>query len=233
MPRPPPCRAAIRGRPAPGWRSPPRRSSPGGAAAQQPAPPLQGAGGITARLVARWDVDRLSRVLTTDTPAFAGIPVATTPAGHAVRLHRVSDPSVVPERGNRPVVLTGLLALPEGGATRLPLVSSQHGTVHGRQQLPSFPEQSPETELMIAQFAGQGSALIGADHIGMGESREPQGDMVKACHQQATSDMVRWWTRRRSRRSCAPWWPSPISTRASSPPPPMAGRWRRTRPSAG
>lgn len=41
MPRPPPCRAAIRGRPAPGWRSPPRRSSPGGGGgpAARPAAP--------------------------------------------------------------------------------------------------------------------------------------------------------------------------------------------------
>lgn len=161
-----------------------------GAAAQQAPATLQSAGAITARLIARWEVDRLNRILTTDTPAFAGIPVTYTPARNAVRLYRVSYPSVAPERGNRPVVLTGLLALPEGGAGRLPLVSYQHGTVYGRQQVPSFPEQSPETQLMIAQFAGQGYALIGADYIGMGESQEPQGYMVKASHQQATSDMV-------------------------------------------
>jgi pimeloyl-ACP methyl ester carboxylesterase len=161
-----------------------------GAMAQAPAAALQPAAGVTARLVARWEVERLNRILATDTPAFAGLPVTYTPARNAVRLYRVSYPSFAPERGNRPVALTGLLALPEAPATRLPLVSYQHGTVYGRQQVPSFPEQSPETQLMIAQFAGQGYALIGADYVGMGESAEPQGYMVKGSHQQATADLV-------------------------------------------
>lgn len=43
---------------------------------------------------------------------------------------------------------------------------------------------------MIAQFAGQGYMLIGADYFGMGISSEPEGYMVKASHQQATYDMV-------------------------------------------
>ncbi|MGC7960629.1 alpha/beta hydrolase, partial [Salmonella enterica] len=63
-------------------------------------------------------------------------------------------------------------------------------TVYERQQVPSFPEQSPETQLMIAQFAGQGYALIGADYFGMGISSEPEGYMVKGSHQQATYDML-------------------------------------------
>jgi hypothetical protein len=107
-----------------------------------------------------------------------------------VRLYRVSYPSVVPEHNNRPVVLSGLVAVPESGEASLPLVSYQHGTVYGKQEVPSFPEHSPETQLMIAQFAAQGYALIGADYIGMGESAEPQGYMVKGSHQQATADLV-------------------------------------------
>lgn len=43
---------------------------------------------------------------------------------------------------------------------------------------------------MIAQFAGQGYALIGADYFGLGLSTEPEGYMVKASHQQATADML-------------------------------------------
>ncbi|WP_291297200.1 S9 family peptidase [Elioraea sp.] len=164
------------------------------AAAQQVPPPTapaqQAGGSVTYRQIARWDVARLNRILATDTPAFSGIPVTYTPARNAVRLYRVSYPSVVPERGNRPVTLTGLLAIPETDATTLPLVSYQHGTVYGKQQVPSFPEQSPETQLMIAQFAGQGYAVIGADYVGMGESTEPQGYMVKASHQQATADLI-------------------------------------------
>ncbi len=160
------------------------------AAAQSDAAAASVAGGVTYRLVGRWDVDRLNRILAVDTPAFFGVPVTYAPARNAVRLYRVSYPSVVPERGNRPVTLSGLLAVPEGGQTTLPLVSYQHGTVYGRQQVPSFPEQSPETQLMLAQFAGQGYAMVGADYIGMGESTEPQGYMVKGSHQQACADLI-------------------------------------------
>jgi hypothetical protein len=160
------------------------------ATAQPASAPTAVPGGITYRQVGRWDADRLNRILATDAPAFFGVPVAATPARQAVRLYRVTYPSVVSERGNRPVMLSGLLAVPEGSATTLPLVSYQHGTVYGRQQVPSFPDQSPETQLMLAQFAGQGFALIGADYIGMGESTEPQGYMVKASHQQATADLI-------------------------------------------
>jgi hypothetical protein len=113
------------------------------AAAPQDAAATSVTSGITYRLVGRWDADRLNRILSVDTPAFFGVPVAYAPARNAVRLYRVSYPSVVPERGNRPVTLSGLLAVPEVAATTLPLVSYQHGTVYGRQQVPSFPDQSP------------------------------------------------------------------------------------------
>jgi alpha-beta hydrolase superfamily lysophospholipase len=43
---------------------------------------------------------------------------------------------------------------------------------------------------MLAQFAGQGYIVIGADYFGMGSSQEPEGYMVKASHQQATYDML-------------------------------------------
>ncbi|MBU8543042.1 MULTISPECIES: alpha/beta hydrolase family protein [Roseomonadaceae] len=158
-------------------------AAPAGAAQQVP-------GGISYRLIGQWDVARLNRILSVDTPAFSGFPVTYTPARNAVRLYRISYPTMVPERGNKPVTLTGLLAIPDGGATSLPLVSYQHGTVYGKQEVPSFPENSPETQLMIAQFAGQGYALIGADYVGMGESTEPQGFMVKGSHQQATADLI-------------------------------------------
>ena len=146
--------------------------------------------GVSVAFLDRWDVDRLNRILTEATPAFSGLAVDYTPARNAVRLYRVTYSSVIPERGNRPTVATGLLAIPDTGATRFPLVSYQHGTIYGKEEAPSFPENSPETELMIAQFAGQGYLLIGADYFGLGESQEPEGYMVKASHQQATRDML-------------------------------------------
>ena len=154
------------------------------------ADPVRIPSGVQYELIGRWDADKLNHILTVDTPAFAGIPVTYTPARNAVRLYRVTYPSVIPEHGNRPTVATGLVAVPEGASGSLPIVSYQHGTVYGKQQVPSFPEQSPETQLMLAQFAGQGYVLIGADYFGLGLSEEPEGYMVKASHQQATADML-------------------------------------------
>ncbi|GAB4068043.1 alpha/beta hydrolase [Ancylobacter sonchi] len=153
------------------------------------------ASGVRYEFLARWDVERLNQILEVDTPAFAGLAQTYTPARNAVRLYRVTYPSVIPERGNRPTVASGLLAIPEtqetgAGETTFPMVSYQHGTVYGKQEVPSFPEQSPETQLMIAQFAGQGYVMIGADYFGLGTSDEPEGYMVKASHQQATFDML-------------------------------------------
>lgn len=160
------------------------------AALSQTNGPVAVASGVTYEFLARWDVDKLNRILTTDTPAFAGIPVSYTPARNAVKLYRVRYPSIVPERGNKPTLATGLVAVPDTGGTSFPMVSYQHGTVYEKQQVPSFADQSPETQLMLAQFAGQGYVLIGADYFGLGESSEPEGYMVKASHQQATYDML-------------------------------------------
>ncbi len=152
--------------------------------------PVRVSSGVQYELIGRWDADRLNRILSVDTPAFAGIPVAYTPARNAVRLYRVTYPSVIPEQGNKPTLASGLVAVPDTAGTAFPMVSYQHGTVYGRREVPSFPDQSPETQLMIAQFAGQGYVVIGADYFGLGLSGEPEGYMVKASHQQATYDMV-------------------------------------------
>jgi len=148
------------------------------------------AGGVRYEFLERWDVARLNTVLTKDIPAFAGIGVSYTPAKNAVKVYRVTYPSLIPERGNRPTVATGLIAIPDVEGSRFPLVSYQHGTVYGKQEVPSFIAQSPETALMVAQFAGQGYVVIGADYFGLGLSTEPEGYMVKASHQQATADML-------------------------------------------
>lgn len=145
---------------------------------------------IQYRPIGRLDADQLNKILQVDTPAFAGITVTYSPARNAVRLYRVTYSSVVPERGNKPTVASGLLAVPDVEGTSFPMVTYQHGTVYGKQEVPSFPEQSPETQLMVAQFAGQGYVVIGADYFGLGMSTEPEGYMVKASHQQATYDML-------------------------------------------
>ncbi|AFL86852.1 hypothetical protein Terro_0511 [Terriglobus roseus DSM 18391] len=152
--------------------------------------PVQVSTGVSYELIGRWDADKLNQVLKVEAPKFFGVNVAYTPARNAVKMYRITYSSVAPERGNKPVTATGLLAIPDTSGASFPMVSYQHGTVYGKQQVPSFPEQSPETALMLAQFAGQGYVVIGADYFGMGISSEPEGYMVKASHQQATYDML-------------------------------------------
>lgn len=161
-----------------------------GAAAAQDSAPTPVASGVTYQLIERWDVDKLNQILKVDTPKFFGVEVEYTPAQHAVNLYRVIYPSVIPEMGAKPTVASGLVAIPDTDGTSFPMVSYQHGTVYEKQQVPSFPDQSPETQLMIAQFAGQGYVVIGADYFGMGVSEEVEGYMVKGSHQQATMDMI-------------------------------------------
>lgn len=160
-----------------------------GAARAEPVPV---ADGVSYEEIGHWDVDRLNAILETDAPAFLGKTVAYSPAGTGVRLYRISYASVVPERGNRPIRATGLLAVPDAGGPSFPLLSYQHGTVYGKDEVPSQPENSPETQLMLAQFAGQGYVVIGADYFGMGGgAAEPEGYIVKGSQQQATADMLR------------------------------------------
>lgn len=153
------------------------------------APQPVGAG-ISYSRIGHWDKAKLDRILTAEAPTFFGVAIDLPPARTGVTLYRVTYPSVIPERGNAPTRATGLLAIPDGGETRLPLFSYQHGTVYGKHEVPSFPEQSPETALALAAFAGQGYLVIGADYFGMGGSSEKEGYLVKASHQQATFDML-------------------------------------------
>jgi pimeloyl-ACP methyl ester carboxylesterase len=159
-------------------------------AAAQDKGPVHVTSDVQYEFIGRWDADKLNKILTEDAPKFFGVTVKYTAARNAVKLYRVTYSSVVPERGNKPIVATGLVAVPDIAGSAFPMVSYQHGTVYGKQEVPSFPDQSPETQLMLAQFAGQGYIVIGADYFGMGASKEPEGYVVKASHQQATYDML-------------------------------------------
>lgn len=147
--------------------------------------------GVSYELIGRWSVDQLNSILTTDAPAFFGVSIPAKPARNGVRLYRITYASVVPEQDNRPIVATGLLAIPDVEGTTFPLVSYQHGTVFKKTEVPSVPNQSPETKLMVAQFAGQGYVLIGSDYFGMGASTEPESYGIMGSQQQASLDMLR------------------------------------------
>lgn len=144
---------------------------------------------IKYKLIGTYDVNRLNTILTKEIPAQTGVNPNYSAAKNAVKLYRVEYASVIPEQNNRPTIASGLIAIPATGAKIMPLVSYQHGTVFGKQEVPSFPEESFETRLMIAQFAGQGYVVIGADYFGMGTSPEKNAYMVSKSQQQACFDM--------------------------------------------
>lgn len=150
------------------------------------------ASGVEYLEIGTYDIARLNQILTTEREAFSGSGQEFPPARFPVKLYRVLYRSVIPERNNRPTTASGLVAIPvvAQGDAALPVVSYQHGTTFGKNEAPSHPEESYETRLMIAQYAGQGYVVIGADYFGKGESAEPDSYTVKASTQQACLDML-------------------------------------------
>ena len=140
-------------------------------------------------LIGRYDIARLNHILNVEIPAATGTKENYTPAKNAVKLYRITYPSVIPEQNNRPTIASGLIAIPEVADKHVPVISYQHGTVMEKEQVPSFPDKSFETRLMIAQFAAQGYVVFGADYFGMGTSKEKDGYMVLGSQQQACTDM--------------------------------------------
>jgi hypothetical protein len=150
--------------------------------------------GISCEPIGRYSVDRLNQVLTTERAEFCDYPQTYPPARCAVTLYRITYPSVIPELANQSTAATGLLAVPELSAAEaskpLPVVSYQHGTVFSKTEVPSHPDESMETRLMLAQFAGQGYVVIAADYFGKGGSPEPDSYLVKGSTQQACLDLM-------------------------------------------
>lgn len=140
-------------------------------------------------LIGTYDIARLNHILTVEIPAATGTKENYTPAKNAVKLYRITYPSVIPEQNNRPTMASGLIAIPEIADKHLPVISYQHGTAMEKDLVPSFPEKSFETRLMIAQFAAQGYVVFGADYFGLGLSKEKDGYMVIGSQQQACTDM--------------------------------------------
>jgi pimeloyl-ACP methyl ester carboxylesterase len=147
---------------------------------------------ITVEPLGSYDVARLDAIMTTELAEFSDFPITYPPARYGVDLYRVTYPSVVPEQENRPTVASGLIALPQGEdlPAQLPVVSYQHGTVFSKDEVPSDLEKSMETRLMVANFGGQGYAVIAADYFGKGVSPETDSYTVKGSQQQACLDML-------------------------------------------
>jgi pimeloyl-ACP methyl ester carboxylesterase len=145
---------------------------------------------IQVETIGAYGVDRLNKILTEELAEFSTFEISYPPARYGVNLYRVTYPSVIPEKNNRPTIASGLIAVPDGLTGTRPVVSYQHGSVFGKSEVPSSPEQSMETRLMIANFAGQGYMVIGADYFGKGISAERNSYLVKPSTQQACLDML-------------------------------------------
>jgi acetyl esterase/lipase len=144
----------------------------------QPVTPL--IPGLKYQLIGVYDQGRLDHILGPEVDEFmesSTQPVAFKDrfpaAKYPVRLYRVEYQSSIPEFGNRKTRASGLIAIPIADAKTLPLVSYQHGTVFNKLDVPSHPENSMETRIMIAQFAAQGYVVIAADYFGRGISDLP------------------------------------------------------------
>lgn len=140
--------------------------------------------------ITTYDVTRLNHILTAELADFSDYPATYPPARYPVKLYRVTYPSVIPEQNNRPTITSGLVAVPDNGESKLPVISYQHGTVFSKTEAPSNPDESMETRLMLAQFAGQGYMMIAADYFGKATSVEDDSYTVKRSTQQACIDML-------------------------------------------
>jgi pimeloyl-ACP methyl ester carboxylesterase len=111
---------------------------------------------------------------------------------YAVKLYRVTYKSIIPEQGNRPTTATGLVAIPIIDSRQLPVISYQHGTVFGKNEVPSNLPESYETMFMVLQFAAQGYVLLAPDYFGLG-STSPEGNsyFVRYSTEQACLDLYK------------------------------------------
>ena len=125
-------------------------------------------------------------------------------ARHDVELRRIVTFTRVPETGER-VKVSGLLAVPAGARSALPLLSWQHGTILSFDQVPSNLLRlgdetyelrdnfdSIETLFNIQRFAGNGYAIIAADYVGKGPYRNGRSEAyaVKGATVQCCLDIL-------------------------------------------
>lgn len=167
--------------------------------------------GAVFTLLRTVEVAELNNVLDAERTEFvAGHPAGpgyemppVSKASNAVELYTVRYPSRVPEMGGKPVMATGLLALPVlSNRSKLPLVAYLHGTVYGKYEVPSYafrrtnPSGRPhyanayETRYMVGLYAGNGYVLMAADYFGMGDdAANPEAYFVKQSTQQSNYDL--------------------------------------------
>lgn len=154
--------------------------------------------GVGYKYIGTYDIAKMKSIASTELDEFlTGSPMPYSSfAGqfaepiYPVKLYKVIYNSVVPEYDNQPTVATGLIAIPETGKSVMPLVSYQHGTVFSKDWVPSTPDNSMETRMILAQFGSQGYIVIGSDYFGMGDSDLPNSYLIRRSSEQACVDML-------------------------------------------
>ena len=126
-------------------------------------------------------------------------------ATNAVDVYTVEYQTSIPERGNQPVTVSGLLVLPRvPDQSVIPLISYQHGTVYDLYAVPSYAfadttpspydhrPESYEDRYMVALFGGNGYAVMAADYVGTGANAgNGEAYLTKAVSAQASFDLYR------------------------------------------
>jgi hypothetical protein len=107
---------------------------------------------------------------------------------YGCKLYRVKYSSKIPEK-KKTTIAYGVIAIPDIDNKNLPILSYQHGTVVGQYDVPSFIDNSFETRLVLAQFAGMGYIVIAADYFGLGLSKELDSYIVLDSQSQACLDL--------------------------------------------
>lgn len=122
---------------------------------------------ISYRKIGVYDKARLAAIQERDLDAFLAGSTMTrsefkgtfAAPRHAVTLYEVQFDSVIPEWENEPTVDGGLLAIPDDGNSSHPLLSYQHGTVFGLEEVPPLPATAPEMlqpEFLATAATGSG-----------------------------------------------------------------------------
>ncbi len=115
---------------------------------------------------------------------------APSPATESVDLYKISYRSA--DENNRAVNLSGLIALPRGGAPK-GLVIFNHGTIADRRASPSRftgKADSSETELAILAFASGGYAVAIPDYLGLGDHQAAHPYPLAAVNSRSAIDII-------------------------------------------
>jgi hypothetical protein len=115
---------------------------------------------------------------------------APAPTTENVDLYKINYRST--DENNRAVTLSGLVALPRGGAPK-GLVVFNHGTLADRRKSPSRfagKADSSETELAILAFASGGYAVAIPDYLGLGDHQAAHPYPLGAVNSHSAVDVI-------------------------------------------